>query len=112
MSPPSVRGPRGSHVTLDQIFEYISSQFDRLEGKLDSIAKDFVMRRELELVQKDVDRAHSKARELEDRLRAIEVTDAGDRAENKSRFTAAEKAWGIVLGILTVAAMTGLGLRG
>lgn len=108
MNPPS---QKNMHVSLNQIFEYISDRFGRLETKLDGMAREFVVRRELELVQKDVDRAHAKARELEDRMRTIEVSDAGDRAENKSRFSAAEKAWGVVLAILTVAALAGLGLR-
>ena len=98
-------------VSLDQLLEYIGGQFARIESKLDSITTGFVTRREIESVQQDIDRAHAKFRELEERIRVMEIADAGDRAENKGRFTYAEKIGGIVVALLTAAAIVGLGLR-
>ena len=106
------KGGKPLHVvSLDQLLGYMSEQFGRLDEKLDNMSKDFIIRRELDVVQKDVDRAHEKYRILEARLQASEIADAGDRGEAKGRFTMTEKIGGAILALLLAAAMAGLGLR-
>lgn len=78
----------------------------RLEAKIDNL----VTRREFEIQQKDIDRAHSKYRELEERVRSLENSSAADRGEQKGRFSFTEKAWAVVFAIVTAAAMAYLKL--
>lgn len=103
--------PRTHVVSLDEFFGYVTEQFTRLDAKLDTMTKDFIVRRELEAVQKDVDRAHEKVREVGDKLRELELLDAADRGENKGRFSLSEKILGIVLTVVTAAAMAYFGLK-
>lgn len=90
---------------------FISEQIGRLEGKIDAIKADFVLRREFDAMQEDVDRAHDRTRDLEVRVRVLEVGTAVDKAENKGRFSIAEKVGGALLALATAATMAYLGLN-
>lgn len=94
-------------MELQQMFEFLSDHFARLEARIDNM----VTRREYETQQKDIDRAHEKHRQLEERVRSLETSAAGERGENKGRFTMTEKILGVVLALVTAAALAGLGLR-
>ncbi len=107
------RGPRAPHhnTSIGEVFDFVSDQFSNLNTRLDALSKEFVVRRELEITQKDIDRAHTKLREIDDTMRSMQIIDANDRGTNQGRFTLLEKVSGLFLALVMAGAMAYLGLK-
>lgn len=89
------------------LMEFLSDHFARLEARIDNM----VTRREHEVQQKDVDRAHEKHRQLEDRVRTLETNAAKGDSANSVRWGVVAKVAGVVITLLTMGMAMWLGLR-
>jgi hypothetical protein len=118
MSPPDL--PPGTPDNFAWFASWISEQFGKIEGKIDSLTREFITRREFERMQIDIDRAHKKLREheqgpfdeLEDRVAVLENKHSVTVAVSEGRWTMGEKILGAVYVLMQLAVTAFLGLRG
>lgn len=89
------------------LMEFLTEHFNRLEARIDNM----ITRREHEIQQKDIDRAHEKHRELEVRVRNLEVGQAKDQSGHAVRWGVVAKVAGVVITLMTMALAMWLGLR-
>lgn len=91
---------------LEWFASFISERMGRLEGQIErlrtEIRTDFVMKHEIENTTENVDRAHSKYRELEARVHTLELSTATNAGGDKVRWEFVFKVVG-ALGMVALA---------
>lgn len=101
------RIPPGTPENFAWFASWIAEQFNKIEIKLDSITKEFVTHRDMQRIQEDINRAHTRIRkieettidELEERVRSMEMSESNENA----RFTISEKILGVIFVLLQFA---------
>lgn len=96
---------------LEHFANFISEQIGRLEGKLDEMSRNFVLRDQFQVLKEDVDRAHDRSRKLEDRVHQLEIKSAKEEGEDAGRRPFIERLAAIGAAVIIAALLIALKLK-